>query len=348
MKRSTMVCVVCLLLIGSARGQEAGVLAELNTYYDSTRIKSGNTPAAIVVTRNGEILLERYEAGAYAGLHVPVDANALFAITSASKSYAAALLMSLQKDGLLSLNDPVGKFLPAFQTRGKGLFDRREVLVRHIASHTSGSSISKATYDWSDTPPDLEWVQIDTAPGGVWDYSTIGMHLLQRTIEAATGKKYQIALRERILRPLGLKGTHFVFDGESGLPVLPGRFDTERDSPEIYYWAHELHLAAAGIHTTARDLNRFCQMMISDGTFEGHHYFNAEDRQLVWAQHTRRPSDDANYGILWWLFPEEGGYVMSGAGRSLSTVLVRGRRGGECFAGCRQGQLAQIVQGGQD
>ena len=228
MNRGAMACVVFLALAGSARGVQADVLAELNAYYDSTRIKSGNTLSAMVVTRGGEVLLERYEAGRYEDLSVPVDANAMFAISSATKSYAAALLINLQKDGILSLNDPVAKFLPAFRTHGEGLFDRRGVLVRHIASHTSGSSIPKEKYDWSETPPDLEWVQIDTAPGGVWDYPTLGMHLLQRTIEAATGKKYQVALRERILDPLGLKGTRYVFGGGSGLPVLPGRLDPER------------------------------------------------------------------------------------------------------------------------
>jgi len=264
------------LLIGSSGAQVTGVLAELNAYYDSTRIKSGNIPAALVVTKRGEVLLERYEAGVFEGLSVPVDERTMFTIASATKSYAAALLLNLQKDGLLWLNDPVGKFLPAFRTRGAGLFDRREVLVRHIASHTSGSSIPKGKYEWSDTPPDLEWVQIDTPPGGVWDYSSIGMHHLQRTIEAAKGKDYQTALRERILDPLGLKGTRFVFDGDSGLPVLPRRIDTERDPPEVYYWAHEEHLVGVGIYTTVRDLNRFCQMMISDGTFGGHLYFNSE------------------------------------------------------------------------
>ena len=131
------------LLIGSSGAQVTGVLAELNAYYDSTRIKSGNIPAALVVTKWGEVLLERYEAGVFEGLSVPVDERTMFTIASATKSYAAALLLNLQKDGLLWLNDPVGKFLPAFRTRGAGLFDRREVLVRHIASHTSGSSIPK-------------------------------------------------------------------------------------------------------------------------------------------------------------------------------------------------------------
>ena len=53
-------------------------------------------------------------------LSVPVDANAMFAISSATKSYAAALLINLQKDGILSLNDPVAKFLPAFRNTRRG------------------------------------------------------------------------------------------------------------------------------------------------------------------------------------------------------------------------------------
>ena len=85
------------LLIGSSGAQVTGVLAELNAYYDSTRIKSGNIPAALVVTKRGEVLLERYEAGVFEGLSVPVDERTMFTIASATKSYAAALLLNLQK-----------------------------------------------------------------------------------------------------------------------------------------------------------------------------------------------------------------------------------------------------------
>ncbi len=67
-----------------------------------------------MVSRNGEILFEKYAAGIDGQAPLgPVDAQSLWPIFSATKSYVAGLLLSLAKDGILALDDPVSKYLPA-------------------------------------------------------------------------------------------------------------------------------------------------------------------------------------------------------------------------------------------
>ena len=62
---------------------------------------------------------------------VPATPAMRYSIGSISKQFTAAAILLLQEQGKLSLDDPVGKYIPGL-TRGN------EVTIRQILSHTSG------------------------------------------------------------------------------------------------------------------------------------------------------------------------------------------------------------------
>lgn len=68
-------------------------------------------------------------------------------------------------------------------------------------------------------------------------------------------------------------------------------------------------------------MNCFSQLWLTTGTFQGHKFFEEELKQEVWKYHGTRASDGGRYGLLWWLFEREAGYVISGAGHSVSAVF---------------------------
>jgi CubicO group peptidase (beta-lactamase class C family) len=286
----------------------------LDAYVHATAIALGNCPTALVVSRNGEILFEKYSAGIDGAAPLgPIDANSLWPIYSSTKSFISALLLSLVKDGILTLDDPVSSYLPEFGTHGEGEFDRRTVTIRHLASHTSGAASPERS-------PDLNSIRIDTPPGEVFLYSGLGMHILERTIEAATGDDLETLLNKRIIVPMGLKHTRYVYEHDPSLPLLPIR-NTEKDPARNFLFVAKGMRAHYGLYSTARDCNRYGQMWLSDGTFEGHTYFEPEGKREAWAHHGTRDSDDGRYGLLWWLFEDDGGYVISGAGAKVTAVI---------------------------
>jgi CubicO group peptidase (beta-lactamase class C family) len=302
---------------------DAQIVQELKAYVENTLAYLRPCSGGIVVSRDGEILLERYLRGVEPQQpERPVNRDALWPMWSVTKSFGATVLISLASDGLVALDDPAGKYLPAFTERGDGTFDRRDVTLRHLASHTSGAAIAgKTLREIQFTPQvDLHTVQIDTEPGRAFLYSGLGCHILLRALEAATGQGYERLLQQRVLDPLGLRHTRYIYDYDPALPMLPCHVGEFEDPLDHFYLSPRARNIGTGLYTTTRELNRFGQLWLTDGTFDGHRYFDPALKAEAWREHGIRASDGGRYGLLWWLFEEEGGYVASGAGHSLTAV----------------------------
>jgi CubicO group peptidase (beta-lactamase class C family) len=299
-----------ILLIPTVCAAETGTAAtlrEFDAYLDKTAGQLGDSPFAAVVSKNGDILFERYYDG-NGVLERRVDKHSRWQVFSITKSFVSALVLNLCEEELLSLDDPVGKYLPAFNEHGDGPFDRRAVKVRHLLSHTSGAAfMGDKTPD--SLPPSFDRIDIITAPGVGFEYSGLGMLILERTLEAATGKDLDALLNERIIKPLGLGSTGYVYPGSATDRVLPL-------STGLFHYSQNGGRAGAGLYTTARDLNVFGQLWLNPES-----RFSRELREEAWTYHATRESDSGRYGLLWWLFESDGGFVMSGRQSKINAVV---------------------------
>lgn len=290
------ILIACLAACGAS---EVETLEELDAYFEKTAAQLGGSPFAAVVSKNGEILYERYDDG-NAILGKPVDEHSRWLVFSITKSFVSALVLDLCEDGVLSLDDPVGKYLPAFA--------EEEITIRHLMSHTSGAAIDGDKAPGS-LPQDLRRIDIITEPGEAFQYSGLGMLILERTLEAATGKDLEDVLNERIIEPLGLNSTGYVYDGSATDEVLPLLNDQ-------YRYSEIGKRAGSGLYTTARDLNAFGQLWLNPESI-----FSLQLREEAWTYHGMRDSDKGRYGLLWWLFESDGGYVMSGRQSKINAVI---------------------------
>jgi len=163
----------------------------------------------------------------------PLTTEHLMGMGSITKTFVSATLLTLVDDGLLSLQDSIGKFLPAYpNVNGK-------VTVRQMLGHRSGISDylneNPAMVTAWFTNPDSIWstetilqnyvLAQNFVPGSAWSYSNTNYLLAERIIEELTGKTWYEALRERILTPMGLTHT-FAYPWE-----LPG------GQPFSHVWA---------------------------------------------------------------------------------------------------------------
>jgi len=283
------------------------VLEELDAYVQRTSSNLGNCPYAIVVSKEGEIIYEKYSDGG--GALGEITAASKWQLFSITKSFVSAVMLRLDEQGVINLDDHVSKYLPAFKNKGSEDFDRREVTIRNLASHTSGAALDGDKRP-SGYPEDLTKIDIVTEPGKDFLYSGLGMHLLEMTLEAATGRDLGELVKELVTDPIGLNSVSYVYskDDPNG-PVLPLR-------PGSEYYSVKGSRAGTGLFSTARDLNKFGQFWFSPEKL-----FSKNLRQEAWSWHGTRDSDGGKYGLLWWLLEDQGGYVMSGRQYKINALI---------------------------
>ncbi|MEV4116673.1 serine hydrolase domain-containing protein [Nonomuraea sp. NPDC049695] len=151
--------------------------------------------------------------------------NGRFWVGSVTKTFHATVVLQLVAEGKIELDAPVAGYLPQF-----GL-DRR-ITVRMLLQHTSGlfnytgdldpdgtwvPGLPATGKEWLDNrfhsyrPEELVRFALSKParfePGKGWSYANTNYTLARLLIEKVTGRSFDVELKRRILRPLGLKGT---------------------------------------------------------------------------------------------------------------------------------------------
>jgi len=198
------------------------------------------------------------------GEDVPPDADSVFRIASMTKSFTAATIISLRDEGLLTLDDPIARYVPELAGLQVPTRDAPTISVRHLLTMTAGL----ATDDpWGDRQQGLDLESFRALLGGAltfawtpgtrFEYSNLGYGILGRLITNVAGVEYRDAVRQRILHPLGMTATTYLESEAPPARLARGylwRADTFEEEPMDPYGA----LASmGGIFTSLRDLAKW-------------------------------------------------------------------------------------------
>ena len=157
----------------------------------------------------------------------PFETSTLSRMYSVTKTYTAALVLELVKEGVLSLEDPVSKFIPFLNAVNPEL--NSAVTIHQLLAHESGySSYSdeqqlqiavafQPTHQWTVFEM-LTFVHQTDAPGTVRKYSNTNYPVLGIIVEIATGLPLEQHFRQRFFTPLQLNSIYF----DAREPQWPG------------------------------------------------------------------------------------------------------------------------------
>jgi len=219
----------------------------------------------------------RLVAGGVSHDTVPMQPDMLFAIGSITKNVVAALVFQLAQEGVLSLEDPLHKWLPAYPKVDGA------ITIRQLLAHTSGLYMFWENQKiWDDlikyrdrifTPEDVLSYLKDPhfSPGKGFRYSNTNYLLLAMIITRATGASLSTEFRRRFWQPLGLNNAYLSM--EEQIPdrlahVWGDNFENDgsfRDITLLPRASHEsITYGSAGLFMTAEDLARWCHLL-----FEG-------------------------------------------------------------------------------
>ena len=161
----------------------------------------------------------------------PTD-QTLYEIGSISKVFTATLLAQLVESGELAYSDTVDSLLPENVTVPTR--QQRSITLEHLATHASGlpnnpPSVIENRPDnpFSPYPPEklhafLNSYQLTRNPGTEYEYSNLGMGLLGYALSLKSETSYEVALTDRLLKPLGLLDTILSPSSEQGLRRAQG------------------------------------------------------------------------------------------------------------------------------
>jgi D-alanyl-D-alanine carboxypeptidase len=177
-------------------------------------LRDAATPGAIVGVRTPRGTWTKAFGLADPAAQEPMRVGMHTRVGSITKTFTGTLVLQLAQEGRLSLDDPISKYVP-------GVPNGHRVTLRMLADMTSGVASYTADPAFTDryfahpraTFDDDELIAIGLAgspifaPGAMFNYSNTNTLLLGKVIEKVTGEPLPKVYRQRIFRPLGLRGT---------------------------------------------------------------------------------------------------------------------------------------------
>ncbi|HLB55386.1 MAG TPA: serine hydrolase domain-containing protein [Gemmatimonadales bacterium] len=224
-----MMQVALLLLVTlplAAQPNDSALVLRIDSIFAS--VNRTSTPGcAIGVDRAGTPIVRRAYGMANLETGTPWTVGTISESGSTAKQFTAAGLVLLARDGVLSLDDDITRWIP--EVRGLG----KRITIRHLLTHTSGlpdrytlhevagrpaGEVDHANTEVLDLVAHLRELNFD--PGEDYLYSNTGYIVAATVLERASGKSLQALTGARIFRPLGMTSTRW---REDHRVVIPGR-----------------------------------------------------------------------------------------------------------------------------
>lgn len=267
-------------------------------------IRDSSFPAAqVVIVRNGIIAFDRsFGTYTYDRSSPEIDASTLFDIASLTKVVATtAAIMTLYDRHQLGLDDPVGRYLPAFASGVKA-----GITVRHLLAHTGGLPPFRKLWEICRSPQEALDSALATdavaVPGDTMIYSDLGMIALAAVVERITGTSLEVYVKHEFYEPLKMLNTTFRPSKAVWSQTAPTELDTLWRKALVQGTVHDENAAAlggvaghAGLFSTASDLAVFMQMIMNGGTYGGTRHLGDTTVALF----TRRSAPESSRGLGW-------------------------------------------------
>jgi CubicO group peptidase (beta-lactamase class C family) len=199
--------------------------ASLDRYLDSL-LSAELFHGAVLVARNGEIILAKGYGSSNYDDFTPNTAHTRFRLASVTKQFTALAIMQLAAEGKLRIEDSICGYIDQCPQHWQS------ITLRHLLQHTSGipNYTDFLDYELTQMDPATPLQLVDRfrdqnllfTPGEGYSYGNSGYVLLGVVIERVSGQSYREYLRQHIFEPLGMVDTGVAYDPEPGSPIAKG------------------------------------------------------------------------------------------------------------------------------
>lgn len=282
-------------------------LRRITSFFEN-EVTAGRLPGAIVlIQQHGRPVYFKLFGERDVRTRLSMTPDTIFAIHSMTKPITSLAAMMLIDEGKLALTDPVSKYIPLFAGTKVGMEITKPdgsmaldlvppvhpVTIRDLMRHTSGitydyiggkwvelaykaAKIFEGHFNNREFADRIAKLPLARQPGTLWRYGH-STDVLGSVIEIITRQTLYDALKQRIFDPLGMTNTKFVLttldELERMARPLPSDqilLDAERERLDHPEWQS----GGGGLLSTITDYQRFSQMLLNGGEFDGKRYLS--------------------------------------------------------------------------
>ena len=268
-----------MLLVTTSYAQHADAEAEIHQIIQRHDVVG----LSVVVVKDGGIIYTNAFGSKDLESETPLTENDIFRIASISKSFSATSIMQLVEAKKVSLNDDFSE-LVGFKVRNPKYPDK-VITLKMVLSHTSSINDSEGYFNFDVINPATNpgWTKCynDYPPGGGYQYCNLNFNMIGAVIERLSGERFDVYVRNNILRPLGLNGGYNIDSLDSRLFTTLYEYDdsTSGFNPSPMAYAPRTEVIAnyvmgyttpvfsptGGMKISAPDLARYMIMHMNRG-----------------------------------------------------------------------------------
>ena len=273
-----------LLLTFTAHAQTVDP-AELDAFIPKVMRELHVPGAAVAVVKDDRIVYAKAFGVKELGKPDPVTTDTKFAIGSISKSFTTTLLGILVDEKKIGWDDPVSKYLPAYQMWDPWV--TREQTVRDLLIHRAGLRPMSGGTVWYGSNYSREevlrrarYLEPVSSFRSVFSYQNVNYLAAGEVAHVAAGKTWDDQVRERIFAPLGMQHS------TSGLPPMSSNVATPHVEIEgrlriVPHRDYDNVAPAASIYSSVLDMAEYARLHLNRGAVgDKRVYSEAVARQL--------------------------------------------------------------------
>jgi CubicO group peptidase (beta-lactamase class C family) len=265
---------VVSLFAGSALGQNADLQGFSKAGIDNLNavMKAQAGKGLVSLTARNDKIIHFEAYGQSKGK--PIAKDSIWNIMSMTKPISGAAMMTFYEEGRFKLDDPVSKHIPEVaKMTVNGAPQAEPMTMAQLMSHSAGfpGLIAASGATLAKGVEKIISGKLAAQPGSKWAYGP-GVEIQGYLMEKWAKKDFSDILEERILKPLGMKDTGFYTPKDKKARVMSGSPPSTKPARII---------PSYGLHSTAEDYFKFCQMLINGGEYKGKRFLKPESVKLM-------------------------------------------------------------------
>ena len=257
----------------------AGINKLTRLFEDQVNVQNLHPSAQMVILRHGKVVMDR-AIGCEKGQAITRETPYL--TFSVSKAFTGACVHQLIEQGKIELDGKVADYWPEYGCKGK-----EETTIRQVFLHQEGipsphlNTQAMVWWNWKLVTRHVAGTEAVYPPGEKTAYHMLNYgFILGEVVRRVTGQMLGEYLEEHFFTPLGMNNS-FMPIPRKELHRSP-KLETPDKSLKLAVTLFNLPmnrcalLPAATMHSTARDLAVFYQMLLNRGEYDGNQYLKPE------------------------------------------------------------------------